>query len=297
MAGSPGPRHVDLNRGDAVAIRRRRIVAVAGLLLGAVAIWLIVYAVNDATSPEGFSGAEVEEIEIDSAAVGRRLAVEIVVPQDLEEGEQRPLLVFLHGSGSSPESNLNEAMFDALAAQGERAPVVAMPAGEESFWHDRADGDWGKWVTDEVLPAVERTAPVDGERVAIGGISMGGFGALDLARLNRGEFCAVGGHSAAIWQSAGETAPGAFDDAEAFEAHDLIDAAAADPGPFLEQPVWLDSGDVDPFRPGIEAFAAQLEAAGAELRLEISPGGHESSYWQRHWSDYMRFYARALAEC
>ena len=45
---------------------------------------------------------------------------------------------------------------------------------------------------------------------------MGGFGALDLALEHPGRFCAVGGHSAALWQRAGATAPGAFDNANDF---------------------------------------------------------------------------------
>jgi len=51
---------------------------------------------------------------------------------------------------------------------------------------------------------------------------MGGFGALDLARLAPSRFCAVGAHSAALWFSGGETPAGAFDDAADFERHDLI---------------------------------------------------------------------------
>lgn len=285
---------------SAAAIRRRRLLALAALIGAAAAVWLVIRLLGDATSPEGFAdtaGAEVEEIAISSEAVGERLAVEVVVPAGAADDAPRPLLVFLHGRGSTPSSNLNDAMFAALDEQGERAPVIAMPEGRESFWHDRADGDWGSWVIDEVIPKVERIAPVDNTRIAIGGISMGGFGAIDLARLNPGDFCAIGGHSAALWQSAGESAAGAFDDAEGFAAHDVIAAVASDPSPYTETPVWLDAGEDDPFRPGIEAFAAQLDAAGANVSLEFSPGGHDSEYWQEHWPEYMRFYSRALADC
>jgi S-formylglutathione hydrolase FrmB len=105
-------------------------------------------------------------------------------------------------------------------------------------------------VTEDLIPRVAKEFDADAERVAIGGISMGGYGAFDIARLNPGRFCAIGGHSPALWQSAGETAPGAFDDAEDFASHEVVGAAASAPGPFLEQPVWLDSGDADPSGPG-----------------------------------------------
>jgi endo-alpha-1,4-polygalactosaminidase (GH114 family) len=27
------------------------------------------------------------------------------------------------------------------------------------------------------------------------------------------------------------------------------------------------------------------------------PGGHDGDYWDAHWRDYLRFYARALDRC
>ena len=284
---------------NSATIWRRRAVALALLVGAGLAVWLVVSLVDKATSPEGFTdtrGAEVEELEIRSRAVGETLSVNVVVPDGGAEG--RPLLVFLHGRGSGEDSILYDELFAALEDQGDQAPLIATPyGGEASYWHDRDDGAWGEWVTDEVIPRVQREFDADPDRVAIGGISMGGFGALDLARLGVGAFCAVAGHSPALWLGAGETAEGAFDDAEDFAAHDVVAAASSDPGPYLEQPVWLDVGDEDPFRPGIEAAADALEASGADLDFHVWPGGHETDYWKRHWDEYMRFYARALASC
>ena len=124
---------------------------------------------------------------------------------------------------------------------------------------------------------------------------MGGFGAYDLARLNPGLFCAVGGHSPALWESADQTASGAFDDAEDFARHDVIADARAEPAPFTTQPVWLDAGEDNPFRPGDEAFVAALESAGAPLTANTTwPGGHDDGYWNSHWDEYLRFYAEAF---
>jgi S-formylglutathione hydrolase FrmB len=130
--------------------------------------------------------------------------------------------------------------------------------------------------------------------VAIGGISMGGFGAYDIARLHPGRFCAVGGHSPALWRSGGETAPGAFDDADDFARHDVIGAARSDPAAFGAARLWVDAGDEDPFHPGVEALAAALDG---RLTSRTWPGGHEAEYWNAHWASYARFYARALARC
>lgn len=244
-------------------------------------------------------GAQLSEITIDSRAVGQKLDTEVLVPADANADHPRPLLVFLHGRGGDDRDELNGEMFDAISQQGKRAPIVAFPSGgDASYWHDRASGDWGTYVVQEVIPRVVRQFDADPRRVAIGGISMGGFGALDIARLNPRRFCAVGAHSPAIWHDGGETAPGAFDDAADFERHDVLEAATSSPRPYLGIPVWVDAGDRDPFRhTGLDEFAEALRADGAEISFHIWPGTHGGEYWRSHYDDYIRFYARALARC
>jgi len=262
---------------------------VAGVRLALVIVLaLLVGCAEEAPSTD--PGIVVEELTVDSLAVRDELPVKVVVPGD----GPLPLLVFLHGRGNDESSYVHDPLLDAVKALGERAPVIAFPdGGDDQYWHDRDSGEWGRYVVDEVIPAVERAVGTDPGKVAIGGISMGGFGAYDLARLYPDRFCAVGGHSPALWRTAGETAPGAFDDAEDFAGHDVV-ASAAD---FTEIPVWLDAGDEDPFQPGDRAFVGALEQAGADVTARTWPGGHDGEYWDRHWPDYLRFYARALERC
>ena len=75
----------------------------------------------------------------------------------------------------------------------------------------------------------------------------------------------------------------------------MIGAARANPDAFGDSRLWLDAGDEDPFRPGDDAMAAAL---GDRRRPRKTwPGGHDADYWNEHWPDYARFYARALARC
>ena len=265
-------------------------VRVAALLIVAVAAGAVV-----AGNALGVStrGAEVRHVTIVSRFVHRPLRVTLVQPAGATEG--RPLLVFLHGRGDRGEdSNVNDAFFKALAAQGDRAPAVAFPnGGNHGYWHDRRGAQWARYVLDEVIPRAVRELHADPRRVAIGGISMGGFGALDLARLHPNRFCAVGAHSPALWQTAGETAPGAFDDARDFARHNVIGAARRHPNLFRGTPVWLDAGSADPFQPGDRA----LDRALRVVRLRTFPGGHGGAYWRAHYGAYLRFYATALARC
>jgi S-formylglutathione hydrolase FrmB len=278
--------------------RRSTALVLATLVVLGIGAALGVWAVRDVTRGYDPRGAEVTHADVRSEALGgRALEQTYVVPEGATAG--RPLLVFLHGRGEDGnDSNLSDELFAALDALGERAPVIVFPdGGESSYWHDRDDGDWGRYVLEEAIPAAVRALHADGRRIAIGGVSMGGFGAYDLARRDPGRFCAVGGHSAALWQEGGETAEGAFDDAEDFERHDLIEAAGADASAWRDVPLWLDGGDEDPFRAGGDAFAAALRAGGANVVQRTWPGVHEGDYWREHIDEYLDFYARALADC
>jgi S-formylglutathione hydrolase FrmB len=254
----------------------RRLLAVLALAAVGVIAWRLV---EDALGPDT-AGASVEHLTIESKAVGRSLPVDVVLPPGDDRNQQWPMLVFLHGRDGDEDSEQVDQLFAALAKLGDRAPIVAFPyGGDHSYWHNRADAQWANYVVDEVIPQVAHRYDGDRDRVAIAGISMGGFGAFDLALHRPGRFCAVGGHSPALWQTGAETAPGAFDDAEDFERNDVIGAAASNPGPFTSQPVWVDAGAQDPFQPGDQAFADELRTDGAQATIKLDrPGGHDADY-------------------
>lgn len=223
------------------------------------------------------NGASLVPFTLHSRATKRDLHEILVLPH---AGHAAFLLVLLHGRGASPSSWLSQPFFDELHALGSRAPaVLLLDGGDHSYWHDRRDGRWGSMVLHEAIPA--GVTRMHATRVAIGGISMGGFGALDLGA--RGTFCAIGAHSAALWFTAGDTAPGAFDDAADFARHDLIRHP-----PAYRVPVWMDVGADDPFRAADTALARKLGAT-----LHVWPGAHDDGYWQSHMARYLRFYANA----
>jgi len=138
----------------------------------------------------------------------------------------------------------------------------------------------------------------DSKRVAIGGHSMGGFGAFDIALHHRGKFCAVGGHEPAIWQSGGESAPGAFDNAEDFARNNVIAMVRARRDPFGGAAVQLDYGHSDPFIPGDKALIAAIKDSGTKtFHTHVWPGTHGMAYVRRHYGTTMPFYADELAHC
>jgi S-formylglutathione hydrolase FrmB len=244
-----------------------------------------------AVAKRGYSthGARIVHFELRSHDVGRTLGEVAVIPRGASAGQRRPLLVLLHWRGGRPDSLVSNELFAALAKLGSHAPIVLLPNGSGgSFFHDRRDGGWASYVVDEAIPAALRRFHADPSRIAIGGTSMGGFGALDIARLWPGRFCAVGAHSPAIFSSAAERMAGSFDSMEDFAEHDL---PALRPS-YGRTPVWIDVATQDRFRAADVRFARELG-----VTPHVWPGKHGSRYWRSHMADYLRFYADALAGC
>jgi len=268
----------------------RRGLALGLIVVAAIAAWTGLRELRDwRRGYESTRGATVTRFTVHSELVHRDLHEILVTPPG---DSRRPLLVFLHGRSSSPDSNLRQPLFDALNDLGPRAPAVLLAdGGDHSYWHDRRDGQWGTSLLREAIPAALSRSHADGDRVAIGGISMGGFGALDLARLAPERFCAVGAHSAALWFRGGDTAAGAFDDAEDFARHDLLRLAKT--RSLYHVSVWIDVGREDPFFQADTTLARELRDHGARVRLVVHGGGH--SGWSGRMGEYLRFYARACA--
>lgn len=275
------------------------------LIAGATA--LMVEGQVDAASRGSSStyGARVVNYSLASKVLGRRLDQVGIVPSG---DERRPLLVLLHGRHdqtrsyspisrkSGPESMLSDALFAGLAELGQDAPIVVLlNGGQHSWYHDRRSGRWASMILDDAIPDAIRRFRARPGRIAIGGISMGGYGALHLAALRPRRFCAVGGHSAALYESYQASAPVAFDDSADFARNDVFRAARK--GRFNRLPIWIDGGTHDAFHDANAAFVSLLQARGVRVNYHVWPGAHTASYWRRHMGEYLRFYASALASC
>jgi enterochelin esterase-like enzyme len=243
----------------------------------------------------GPCGVKVTPLVVESRHVKRRMT-ELLV--ELDCVKPRPLLVLLHGRGGVPGDFLQLGLREGLISLGDRAPnVLLVDGGEHSYYHDRASGAWARYLLEEVIPMARRKLGAQNQPMAVGGISMGGFGALLLTIRHPGVFCATGGHSAALWPSGARTPAGAFDNAVDFQRNDLMVLASAHPRPFGKTRVWLDVGDRDPFVSANRSFVHRLQRARQEVVFHRWAGGHTGSYWGEHMPEYLRFYADALADC
>jgi len=243
------------------------------------------------TEPKLAGPPKVTEFVVQSQLLGRTMYETLVTPDG--GGKGRPLLVFLHGYGGTPSGTADPAFRMALRRLGDRAPVVLFPQGNTSWWHDREDGPWGTHVLMEAIPAALERSGADPDRVAIGGISMGGFGALDLGRLAPEKFCAVGGHSPAVYERRADDTLFGFDNQADFDNHDLLTLARSKS--LYKAPVWIDVGDQDGLRFTAKKLADELRDNGADVTFHMWQGAHEGPYWDRHFKDYLDFYADACS--
>jgi S-formylglutathione hydrolase FrmB len=200
--------------------------------------------------------------------IGWRLAMPSVRPTT-----PPPIVIALHGKGGDAGD-----AFDGLHLDDHVASTglsVASVDGAGYYWHARRAGvDPGAMVIEDFLPLVRRRTGYAG-KIALLGWSMGGYGALLLAsELGPGQVAGVVAESAALWTSPGRSAPGAFDDAEDFAAHDVFRRTAV----LRRVPIRLDCGASDPFVTANRAFASALPTA----RLTVDPGGHDDGYWRGH---------------
>jgi enterochelin esterase-like enzyme len=223
------------------------------------------------------SGGQLSVSFVDSSILARRVPYSLYLPPcyETERTRRYPVLYLLHGANADhtqwPDLNvLPDA--DALIAQGTIAPlVVVMPGGDY-----RQGEDYGTFVLRDLIPHVEQTLRVAPDRHdrAIGGLSQGGYWALELALAHPDLFDAVGGHSPA-------TGPA------------LSDLLVPDRASGLSAlRIYLDVGNADPLAPGVTAFAATLQAHGLAVVFHIYPGAHNRPYWRSHTAEYLAFYAQ-----
>jgi len=226
----------------------------------------------------------------------------IYLPPDyfVADNERRyPTLYMLHGAGGNytewTDSYLPQQLDDMIVRGDVQPMIVVMPdVGSRTFWANWDEGPaWSDYVAYDVVAEMDsryRTIPTQVSR-AIGGLSMGGLGAMQIAMRHPDVFGVVGAHSPSIRLEPDPTELW-FLSPTSFIAHNPIWLANY---PASQQMVyWLDVGADDWWRPNIEELRDALLGAHLSLTFNVFPGTHEAEYWIDHVPDYLRFYSSQL---
>jgi enterochelin esterase-like enzyme len=239
----------------------------------------------------------VDVLHVRSAALGGRSQRVLVYlpPGYTGLGDHRfPVLYLLHGSPGSPEPFLTIVragiVEDSLLARHRARPmIVVMPFGSSGTFTDKewVDGvrpheGWETFVARDLVREIDTRYATfaDGAGRAIGGLSEGGYGAINLAVHHPGEFRVV-----ESWSGYERASPNSRlfgRDSQRLRYNSPLDqlAAAAPRLRAAHTYFWFYSGSGDPLRNQNRLFALALGRAYISHHFFIVHGRHDWRLWR-----------------
>lgn len=225
-------------------------------------------------------------------ALQEQAAVHVILPNEIQADQPLQVLWLFHGLGDSGNGWLRKTNLEVLDKYTNLAIIT--PEMGRSFYMNMANGlPYWDYLTKEVIPEMRKLLPlsVDPKDNFVGGVSMGGFGALKLAFAHPEWFSAVISISAVINLT---TLPNLMPDYRGIfdgplPQHYLEDLAGQAPQMALRKIRFYDCiGDQDFLKADNDAFAAYLKN---QLHLNVTyrtgPGDHDWLYWQSVLPDIM----------
>ncbi len=236
----------------------------------------------------------IATLEHPSAALGRRVTCTALLPS--EARGPWPLLWLLHGQSDDHRAWLeNTTLAPRLArleAEG-RPLAVVLPDGAISYWADvdpllRVE----RYLLDDLDALVRRTFPIAAGRAAIGGLSMGGYGALRLALRHPGRFCSASAHSTRAPTRAELATLPWSQRVDADELDLEVIAASADRSALGS--IALDCGLDDRLLGDSRRAHALLDRRAIAHAYAEHPGAHDWAYWEARLPGALAFHLDAL---
>lgn len=237
-----------------------------------------------------------------SRALGREMNYWVYLPPDYATSVQRyPVLYMLHGRDADSAQWKRFGLFmqaDQLIRAGTIAPlIIVTPQGDLGYWMNHIDGGprWGDYVTQNLIGHIDATyrSLTDRAHRAIGGVSMGGHGAIQLALNHPALFAVVGGHSP-VFRSQALALP-FFGTGAEYRKRDPV-SIVRDRPQAVTFALWLDMGTIDPWIESTTAFHTLLADDAITHSWHTSQGGHGGGYWERNIPTYLRWYDAMLPD-
>jgi putative tributyrin esterase len=249
---------------------------------------------NSAAAPSGGS-ITVKNETFHSASLSRDMHYRIYLPQSYTQPERRfPVLYLLHGIYGKFTDWDSQSHLRHYAQNLDL--IIVMPDAGDSWYVNSASVPQNRfedYIVKDVIGEVDgkyRTSAARESR-AIAGVSMGGYGALNLALKHPDLFVFAGSISGAI-NAPTDLGPRQPDfQANLLQVFGLAGSATrADNDIFVllkhadvaRLPyIYLACGESDPFFPLNQQFAAQLLEEHARYEFHQAPGAHEWKFWDK----------------
>ncbi|KNY25185.1 alpha/beta hydrolase [Pseudobacteroides cellulosolvens] len=249
--------------------------------------------------------SEVVQNLINSKILDGNLNITVYLPSGYGNGQKYPVLYALHGASGSEWSwfdDLNaDSCADRLISQNRIKPMIIVCTKTlnsltltDSSGQNRESDLFEKYVCQELVPYIDSQYDTINSSKSryIGGVSMGGFIALQIGLHHPQIFGKVGGHSPASWiydysessfdswLYSGKSGNSSMDSVKFAREKELSDIK-----------VFLDCGENDY---GIVDDTKKIHEAlikrGINSTCIISKGDHSSEYWETNMEKYLEFY-------
>ena len=243
------------------------------------------------------------ELHYRSKALGKQMAANVILPEGDEQQGPFPVFYLLHGLSDDytvwQRRTSIERYVDGLPL------IVVMPDDGRGFYCDAEQGfAYETAIIQDLIGLVDRMFFTRAERSGrcIGGLSMGGYGAIKLALKFPHLFCSAVSHSGALHFAHDDPDPENPFGAEFRRVTGEHPAGGPnDPYTLAEQ---IDRGQLPALRIdcGVDDFLIEpnrrlhrhLEQLGVPHEYAEYPGAHDWAYWDTHVQEAIAFFAREL---
>ena len=279
------------------------------------------------TAPLAFAQGQIDCSSLDSRILKRAVHYCVQTPAGYDKAGQSqsvryPVLYFLHGLGDNEQTLFKTGGWTLIEDLRRQRRVgdflIVAPEGRNSFYINSADGKdrYSDFFLHEFMPYIEKKYRVQPGRAgrAIGGISMGGYGALRFAFAYPELFSSVSAQSAALIlespkdlnSAARSGSPvvraltGVFGnpiDVTHWQANNPFVLARKNQAAFKRLAIYFNCGQNDDygFEKGAAALDKQLTTEGIRHEYHPYPGDHSLNYFLTHMGEVMEFHSRNFA--
>lgn len=225
----------------------------------------------------------------------------LFVPKVEEGVTNLPIYILLHGVYGSAwvwamKGGAAKTAQRLIGANQIKPAIIAMPSdglwGDGSAYFSHHNLHFDKWIVEDVPLAIKENIPAAGEHsdLCIGGLSMGGYGALMLGARFPMLFKAISGHSSITKLE--QMAAFVEEPLEAYTSFtnlpDAIDAIKINQDHL--PPLRFDCGTSDDLIAANRLLHQQLMDLNIAHTYQEFEGGHEWAYWQTHIVDTYLFF-------
>ena len=239
-----------------------------------------------------------------SAALGRTMRYQVAVPSNA--GAKRfPVVYLLHGHTGRETDWFSHS--SAAEVADRLGLVVVTPDGANSWYINTPAERWEDYITRDLIQEVESRWPVRPGRAsrAVAGLSMGGYGAMNIA-LRRPEVFALAASMSGALDTTRPTS--VFSRGREAEVNawfgppgsvtrrdNDIYRSAAEAQPANLPYLYLDCGVDDPWFGVNREFAEVLKNRGVAHEFHAEPGSHNWPYWDRQVRTVLAVAAKRLS--